>query len=66
MDILFFLVLLVVFVWIYFLPSMVASKFGHSKYYSIVVVNVFLGWAFVPWVLALAWAVSETKSVDKQ
>jgi hypothetical protein len=38
----------------YFAPSWVARK--KSTFSSIFVVNLFLGWTFVGWVVALAWA----------
>lgn len=42
----------------YFLPSIVAKKRLHNKLNTIVVINFFLGWTFIGWVIALAWAVS--------
>jgi hypothetical protein len=50
------LVLLAVLVAVYFLPAFIASrrKVPHSG--SVVVVNVFLGWTLIGWVVALAMA----------
>jgi hypothetical protein len=39
----------------YFLPSLVARK--KKDFRSILILNLFLGWTFVGWVIALVWAV---------
>jgi hypothetical protein len=39
---------------IYFLPAIVAKK--KRCYNSVLVVNFFLGWTLIGWVVALAWA----------
>ena len=59
------LALVIVLLYIYFLPTVFAAKFNHSKYSSIFIINLFLGWAFIPWVLALAWAFSESNTSNK-
>ena len=43
---------------LYFLPSIVAFDGKKANFQSIVVVNLFLGWTLIGWVVALAWAVS--------
>ena len=50
-----------VMMFIYFIPSIVAHYKEHTKESSIMVVNLFLGWTFLGWVIALAWSVSESK-----
>ena len=47
-------VLLVLF--FYMLPSIVAKRRRHRQVKAILVVNIFLGWSFLGWVLSLAWA----------
>lgn len=42
---------------IYFLPGIVATLRGHPNALAIWVLNVFLGWTFIGWVIALVWAV---------
>ncbi|WP_292041437.1 superinfection immunity protein [Massilia sp. UBA6681] len=61
------LVLLVVgFVLLYFWPTFRARKVGHPAFTSIFIVNLLLGWLFVPWVLTLAWAFRHAPPVPVQ
>jgi hypothetical protein len=41
---------------LYFLPTIIAAIRGHPQLVPILIVNFFLGWTFVGWVVALAWA----------
>jgi Na+/proline symporter len=41
---------------VYFIPSFVASDRKHHNRLAIYVLNLFLGWTFLGWVLALIWA----------
>jgi uncharacterized membrane protein len=43
---------------LYMLPAIVASFRHKRNEISITLVNVFLGWTFIGWVVALAWACS--------
>lgn len=52
-GIIFFVVLAV-----YLLPALIASGRKHRNANSIFIVNAFLGWLVIPWVLTLAWAFS--------
>jgi hypothetical protein len=47
---------------IYFLPSIVAGGNKHPSMASILVINLFLGWTLVGWVVCLAWAVNQSHS----
>jgi hypothetical protein len=49
----------------YFSPYFVAKTRMHSKLESILVVNLFLGWTLLGWVVALAWAFSEDNRHNK-
>ena len=42
----------------YFLPTIVAGARAHPNMGPIAVINTFLGWTFVGWVVALAMSVS--------
>ena len=50
--------LLIVLLPIYFLPAIVASNRKHPSSAAIFIFNLFLGWTFLGWVLALVWAAS--------
>jgi len=39
---------------IYFLPTIVG--YNHKNFASICILNIFLGWTFIGWVIALIWA----------
>lgn len=44
---------------LYFLPTIIAGRKRKKNIGGIAVINVFLGWTFVGWVVALAWAVCD-------
>jgi hypothetical protein len=41
---------------VYFLPSFIAGLRDHRQNGAIFIVNLFLGWTFIGWVIALAWS----------
>ena len=43
---------------VYFVPTIIAGLRGIPNALSVFVVNLFLGWSFLGWVVALAMAVS--------
>ena len=49
--------LIIMFV-IYFSPTIIAAYKRHKRQEAIGIINIFLGWTFIGWVIALAWAVS--------
>lgn len=53
-------VLIFIAVLVYFLPSIVAA--GKKNNGGVLVVNLFLGWTLVGWVVALAWAVTLSRN----
>jgi Superinfection immunity protein len=55
-------VLLLLGIVFYFLPGIVAIGREHPNTTSIFVLNLFLGWTLVGWVIALVWAVG---NIDK-
>lgn len=61
-DLLLF-ILFVVSLVAYFLPSIMASSRDHNNTAAIFILNLFLGWTFVGWVIALVW--SFTDNVEK-
>jgi len=47
----------------YFLPTFLSSNKRNAG--AIFLVNLLLGWTFIGWVVALVWAVSYEKPLDK-
>ncbi len=47
---------------LYFLPTIIANSRKVPNFGSVVVVNLFLGWTFIGWVVALAMAFRSTPS----
>jgi uncharacterized membrane protein len=43
---------------IYFAPFFIAKSRGCKRSDGVAAVNLFLGWTFIGWVVALAWAAS--------
>jgi hypothetical protein len=52
------LVLFVILLALYFLPALIAASRSHHQFGPIVIINLFLGWTFIGWVVALAMSVS--------
>ena len=57
-----FILFIIAFV-IYFLPSLISNRKDNGN--SVFVVNLFLGWTLIGWVVALAWALN-SKKVEKK
>ena len=49
-------IILLVLVVLYFLPSIIAWDKNRQKFAPILVTNVLLGWSGLGWVIALIWA----------
>ena len=41
---------------VYFFPAIVAGRRKHHNFLAILMLNLFLGWTFLGWVMALVWA----------
>jgi hypothetical protein len=50
----------------YFLPSMIASNGRHRQRVAIYALNLFLGWSFIGWVIALVWALARSEHKNAQ
>lgn len=59
MSVLLFSVLCGLAVVAYLLPTIIASLRGHRNEMAILIVNFFLGWTFVGWVVCLAWSCTD-------
>lgn len=49
-------------VFFYFIPSIVGRHKTNAR--AILVLNLFLGWSFIGWVVALVWACTKDKAMD--
>ena len=56
MDVIFGLWIFAMLVGLYFLPTIIAVDRHVVNKWSVVVINVFLGWTLIGWVVALAMA----------
>lgn len=48
---------------LYFLPTFLANN--KKSFNGIAILNLFLGWTFIGWVIALIWSVSGEKEIKK-
>lgn len=61
LGIIFLIIGLAVGIFIYFFPSFVAYYRGKKNTTAIFILNLFLGWTIIGWVIALVWACTEDK-----
>ena len=50
------IVSLIVVIFIYMIPTVVAYDRSHHQFAAILLTNVLLGWTFIGWVIALIWS----------
>jgi len=48
----------IIFLCIYFLPGIIASTRGHHNAVAIWVLNLFLGWTALGWIISLVWSMT--------
>ncbi|OCX71322.1 hypothetical protein A6M27_01230 [Acidithiobacillus thiooxidans] len=58
MTALFLTIGLIFALFIYFIPTIIAMRRKKSNLAAIMVLNIFLGWSLVGWVISLVWALS--------
>lgn len=56
------LLLLLLAIVVYFIPVLVAGFRDHQNRLAILMLNLFLGWTLLGWVVALVWACMSTQS----
>ena len=61
MEIIGGLLVLVLAIGLYFLPGIVAHIRDHHQKNAIVLLNLFLGWTLLGWVVALVWAATAVR-----
>ena len=68
MDLLLWLSLTLIGLFIYFIPTILAYDHNHSKHKAILVMNILLGWTVIGWALAIIWACTEKNksAVEKE
>lgn len=52
------IIILAILAALYFLPTIVASQRGHQATAAICVLNIFLGWTFIGWLIAFVWSLT--------
>ena len=57
-----FWILVLLGLFLYFLPSIIAANRGHHNALAIFALNLFLGWSFLGWVLAFVWACTRVEA----
>jgi RsiW-degrading membrane proteinase PrsW (M82 family) len=53
-----FLILAALMLGAYFLPAIIAINRNHQNRVAILVLNIFLGWTFLGWIVALVWSLT--------
>jgi hypothetical protein len=59
-------VLVIIVLGVYFLPTIIANAKKHHNVTAIFVTNLFLGWTFIGWVVALVWSVSKSAQQQRE
>lgn len=49
---------------LYFVPAFYAYHVKHPKKESILILNLFLGWTFLGWVIAAVWSANKIKETN--
>lgn len=50
------LIIMLIFLLPYFLPSIIAFTRKHHNSAAILILNIFLGWTLIGWIIALVWS----------
>lgn len=64
MDILVFTIVFGIITYLYFVPSIIAVKRNHCNQVPIILLNLFLGWLFIPWVVAICWSTTAQRNQE--
>lgn len=46
---------------VYFIPSIIGFSRGHKSKWGIFILNLFLGWSILGWIVSLVWSFSSAK-----
>ena len=50
---------------IYFIPTVIACYRKHGNMTAILLLNIFLGWTLIGWLIALIWSVTDNTKKDE-
>jgi Superinfection immunity protein len=59
------MILVLVVLGFYFLPAIIAAARHHRHCLAVFLTNLFFGWTFLGWVIALIWAVMNQREVPR-
>ena len=65
MDAIIGIIVLGVVGYIYFVPTVIAYQRDHPNASPILIVNLFLGWTLIGWVVSLAWALTQNATLGR-
>ena len=51
---------------LYFIPTIVAFKRRHLNRVPILLLDLFLGWSFIGWIIALIWSTTQNTEKNQQ
>ena len=54
-----YLLIVLIIIFIYFIPTYKAYQRSHNNSFAIFVCNVLLGWTFLGWIITLIWACTD-------
>jgi hypothetical protein len=54
-------VFIIICVLLYFVPTVIACARNHHNQTPVMLVNLFFGWTFLGWIIALIWASSAVR-----
>ncbi len=63
MEVIGIILIVILLIYVYFFPTDIANKRNAEHVTGIFILNLFLGWTLVGWVIALVWAVS-SEAID--
>jgi hypothetical protein len=49
---------------LYFIPAFIAFCRNHNNAFPILLLNLFLGWSFIAWIIALIWSMTNDVKKD--
>ena len=58
MEVLIGIISFIVGIIVYFVPSYIAYRRKHKNRVAILVLNIFLGWSLIGWIVALVWSLT--------